>query len=91
MWNTNMFSNIKVYQKYLVTSIKVGCATCSLYMSSVPKSQGVPTNNQSGRGSNTYPIHCLFRSSVDDVKMTPIIPYRTNKIRILGHKFLREN
>ena len=32
-----MYSNIKVYQKYLVTSIKVGCATRSLYASSGPK------------------------------------------------------
>ena len=28
-----MYSNIKVYQKYLVTSFKVGCATRSLYAS----------------------------------------------------------
>ena len=46
-----MYSNIKVYQKYLVTSIKVGCATRSLYASSGPKAEGVPTNNQRGRGS----------------------------------------
>ena len=31
-----MYSNIKVYQKYLATSIKVGCATRSLYASSGP-------------------------------------------------------
>ena len=31
MWNTNIYSNIIVYQKYLVTSIKEGCATPSLY------------------------------------------------------------
>ena len=36
-----MFSNIKVYQKYIVTSIKVGCATRSLYASSGPKAEGV--------------------------------------------------
>ena len=41
----------KVYQKYLATSIKVGCATRSLYASSGPKAEGVPTNNQRGRGS----------------------------------------
>ena len=41
-----MYSYIKVYQKYLVTSIKVGCATRSLYASSGPKAEGVPTNNQ---------------------------------------------
>ena len=46
-----MYSNIKVYQKYLVTSIKVGCASRSLYASSGPKAEGVPTNNQRGRGS----------------------------------------
>ena len=46
-----MYSNIKVYQKYLVTSIKVGCATRSLYASSGPKAEVIPTNNQRGRGS----------------------------------------
>ena len=43
---TNMYSNKIVYQKYLVTSIKVGCATRSLYASSGPKAEGVPANNQ---------------------------------------------
>ena len=51
MWYTNMYSNIKVYQKYLVTSIKVGCASRSLYASSGPKAEWVPTNNQRGRRS----------------------------------------
>ena len=41
-----MYSNIKVYQKYLVTPIAVSCATRSLYASSGPKTEGVPTNNQ---------------------------------------------
>ena len=50
-----MYSNIKVYQNYLVTSIKVGCATRSLYASPGPKAEGVPTNNQRGRGSG--PCH----------------------------------
>ena len=36
-----MYSNIKVYQKYLATSIKVGCATRSLYARSGPKAEGV--------------------------------------------------
>ena len=40
-----------VYQKYIGTSIKVGCATRSLYGSSGPKTEGVPINNQKGRGS----------------------------------------
>ena len=46
-----MYSNIKVYQKYLVTSIKVDSATRNLYASSGPKAEGVPTNNQRGRVS----------------------------------------
>ena len=45
-----MYSDIKVCQKYLVTSIKVGCATRSLYASSGPKAEGVATNNQRGWG-----------------------------------------
>ena len=40
MWYTNIYNNIKVNQKYLVTSIKVGCATRSLYASSGPKAEG---------------------------------------------------
>ena len=33
-----------------------------------------------------FPIHCLFRSNVDDVKMMPFMSYITNTMRILGHK-----
>ena len=51
MWYTNIYSNIVVYQKYIGTSIKVGCATRSLYASSSQKAEGVQTNNQRGRGS----------------------------------------
>ena len=68
MWYTNIYSNIKVYQKYIRTSIKVGCATRSLYASSGPKAEGVPTNNQMGRGSgplervhHTVPTTLLVR------------------------------
>ena len=44
---TNIYSNIiVVYQKYLLTSIKVGCTTLSLCASSGPKAARVPTNNQ---------------------------------------------
>ena len=39
MWYTNMYSYIKVCQNYLVTSIKVGCATRNLYASSSPKAK----------------------------------------------------
>ena len=38
---TNMYSNIIVYIKYLGTSIKVSCATRSLYASLCPKAEGV--------------------------------------------------
>ena len=48
---TILHSNIIVYQNYIGTSIKVRCATRSLYAGSVPKAEGVPTNNQRGRGS----------------------------------------
>ena len=43
MWYTNIhvYSNIIVYQKYIGTSIKVGCATRSLYASLGPKAEGV--------------------------------------------------
>ena len=51
MQYTNMYSNIKVYQKYLVTSIKEGCVTRSMYTSSGTEAEGVPTYNQRGRGS----------------------------------------
>ena len=51
MCYTNIHSNIIVYQKYKGASIKAGCATHSLYASSSPKAEGVPTNNQRGRGS----------------------------------------
>ena len=61
MYYTNMYSNIKVYQKYLATSIKVGCATRSLYASSGPKAEGVPTNNQRGRGIRTLSPLKRFR------------------------------
>ena len=47
----NIYSYVIVYQKYIGTSIKVGCATRSLYASSGTKAEGVPTNNQRGRGS----------------------------------------
>ena len=34
-----------------MTSIAAGCSTRRLYASSAPKAEGVPTNNQRGRGS----------------------------------------
>ena len=47
----NIYSKIHLYQKYLETSIKVGCVSRSLYASLGPKDEGVPTNNQTRRGS----------------------------------------
>ena len=44
----NIYSKIKLWQKYLGTSIKVGCSTRNLYASSGPKVDGIPTNNQRG-------------------------------------------
>ena len=37
-------------------------------------------------GKRSYQMHCLFRSNVSDVKMVPLMPYRTNIMSILGHK-----
>ena len=50
MWYTNIYSNIMICQKLIGTSIKEGCASRSLYASSGPKAEGVPTNNQRGTG-----------------------------------------
>ena len=50
-----MYSNIIIYQKYLVKSIKVRCATHSLYANSGPKVEGVPTYNQGGGDGDQDP------------------------------------
>ena len=34
----------------------------------------------------SFPMHCRFRSNVDDVKMMSFMSYITNAMRILGHK-----
>ena len=68
MWCTNIYSKIILYQKYLGTSIKVDCATHSLYASSRPKAEGVPTNNQRGRGSGP----CRLWEGID--KTRHIVP-----------------
>ena len=65
MMYTNIYSNIKVYTKYIGTSIKEGCVRCNLYASSGPKTEGVQTNNYRGRGSapvasaEVYRIHVI--------------------------------
>ena len=53
-----MYSNIKVYQKYLATSIKVGCATRSLYASSGPKAEEEQTLRSASPLSGVSPIEC---------------------------------
>ena len=57
-------SHIKVYQKYLVSSIKVSCATRSLYVSSGPKDEGVLSKNQKGQGSGP----CSNRGGLDKTR-----------------------
>ena len=78
-----MYSNIKVYQKYLATSIKVGCATRSLYASSGPKAEGVPTNNQRGRGSGP----CRLWGGLDKARPSwlHIVSNNTSSHMLLGH------
>ena len=63
MLNTNIYSYIIDYQKYIGTSIKVGCATRSLYASSGPKAERVPNNNQKGGiwgGGELSALKCDF-------------------------------
>ena len=60
----NLYSNIIVYQKYIGTFIKVGCATHSLCASSGPNAEGVPTNNQKGFGSGP----CRHRGGLDKAR-----------------------
>ena len=36
----------------------------------------------------SYPMHCLFRSNLDDVKIMPLKPKMTNIMRVLGHEIL---
>ena len=36
--------------------------------------------------NRSYPMHCVFRSNVDDVKLMLLMPYMTSIMRTLGHK-----
>ena len=95
-----MYSNIKVYQNYLVTSIKVGCASSSLYASSGLKAEVVPTNNQRGRGSGPCRLRggqiitCALSNNAIDVKrkekrFDPVVCIQTSKVQfkryVLAH------
>ena len=80
-----MYSNIKVYQKYLVTSIKVGYATRSLYASSGPKAEGVPTNNQRGRGSGP----CRLWGGLDKARHIVILIFDQVRVSSISVDFCR--
>ena len=65
MLYTNMYSNIEVYQKYLVTSIKVGCATRSLYASSGPNAENMSFWAHFGRSlTETHLGHVCYHALV---------------------------
>ena len=64
MCYTNIYSNIKVYQKYRDIHL-IGCTTRSLYASSGPKAEGVPTYNQRGRGKIELPMDVRYSKSGD--------------------------
>ena len=49
MWYTNLYRKKIEHQKYIVIS-KAVSSTRSLYASSGPKAEEVPTNNQRERG-----------------------------------------
>ena len=34
----------------------------------------------------SFPMHCLFRSNVDDIKIMPLMSYITNTMHIFGYK-----
>ena len=79
MWYTNIYSNIRVYQIYIGTSIKVDCATRSLYASLGPKAKGVPTNSQRGRGSGP----CRLWGGLDKARhiVTTALLVRVQRLR----------
>ena len=83
-----MYSNLIVYQKYLVTSIKVGCATRSLYASSGPKAEEVPTNDQRGRGSGP----CRLWGGLDKAchRVPTALLVRVQRFRNDLHKAVKE-
>ena len=80
MWYTNTFSNIIVYQKYIGTSI-------SLYASSGPKAEGVPTNNQRGRGSG--PCHLLGGLDKARHKVPTALLVRVQRLRNYLYKAVK--
>ena len=62
MWYTNIYYFIIVYQKYIGTSIKVGCATRSLYASSGPKAEGVSTETDECMLKNKYNLRARINN-----------------------------
>ena len=61
MWYTNINSNKIVYQKYIGTSIKVGCVAGSLCASLGSKAEEFPFNNHRGAGIRTLSPLRRFR------------------------------
>ena len=47
---------VHVYKKYLVTSVRVGCATRNLYANSGPKAAGVPITIRGDKDQD--PVAC---------------------------------
>ena len=87
MWYTNKYSNIIVYQTYIGTSMKVGCATHSLYASTGPKAEAVPTNKRRGRKSGL----CRLWGGLDNARH--IVPtallVRVQRLRNDLHKTVK--
>ena len=79
-----MYNNIKVYQKDLLKSIKVGCATHSLYASSGPNAEGDPTNNKVRRGSGPFRLWGVLENARQVVPTSFIV--RVQRFRNDLHK-----
>ena len=92
MWYTNIYSNIIVYQKYIGTSIDVGCGTHSLYASSGPKPEAVPTYKLLRQG---YVMECLksslkkFNGRYGDLIKQYEVSFFKMLHEILGHNHIQ--
>ena len=73
-----------VYQQYLVISYRVGWATHSLYASSGPQAEGVPTNNQIGSGP------CRLWWGLDKVLHIVLTPLLVRESATLQERFVQD-
>ena len=86
MWYANIYSYIMVYRKYIGTSIKVGCTSRSLYASSGPKAEEVPTpvwprlsdrrpwaGDSPGRGIGLLSLRCETSGPVGNESPIPVV------------------